>query len=300
MRVIVTGANGFIGQHCVKSLANAGHDVYAFCLKEPDNRIESVKYVILDLRDTESVNRYMKEISATHLLHLAWYVNPIDYMSSLQNIEWLNISTKLLETFVNNGGKRVVTAGTCAEYDWSLLDEYEKKIIEDFPKNNGTTLYPVCKLALGNIFAAYMKYNNLSAVHGRIFYLFGPGENDSRLVSSAIKSFTIGKEIILRNTGYVRDYMYVKDVADAFTRLIESDVIGAVNIASGVGINLFNLLKCVEKTFARVEGLVKTEASGDMPNPPLEITADVSKLKSIGWSPKYSIEEALIDYKMYI
>lgn len=293
-KILVTGANGFIGQNCLMLLMeNSGYDVFACCHHLPAVKIPGIHYIECDLTNEESMEKALKDISASHLLHLAWYVEPGRYMHSEQNIKWLCCSLKLIQLFVKYGGKRVVTAGTCAEYDWKSISG-NGIISEDFSANNTSSLYSSAKSALGNMTYAYMKEYGLSAAHGRIFYLFGPGENVHRLIPSAITLFKDKKAVELKNGLYVRDYLYVKDVASAFIRILFSEAEGAVNIGSGEGKSLFELLECVENMM-EVDGLIKVNDTVNT-SEPMRIIANTNKLKLLGWTRKYSMEEALREY----
>ena len=300
MKVIVTGANGFIGTHCVEELTKAGNRVYALCHKTPNGKLNNVEYMQIDLFDRLKVNSIFQDIRATHMLHLAWYVNPIDYRNSLGNIKWLDVSMSMMESFVKYGGSRIVTAGSCLEYDWEQIDNTSKPINENFPKNNGETLYGACKLALGNICAAYMKEKKLSAAHGRIFYLFGPHENFRRLIPFAMNSFMDGKTMELKHGAYIRDYLYVKDVAAAFLKLLDSDFCGSMNIASGEGMRLRDLLESVEKYCSNGQDLIRTAQENAIFNEPIRIVANNKKLKSIGWERKYPLDIALRNYSKWM
>ena len=91
------------------------------------------------------------------------------------------------------------------------------------------TPYGNCKLALQRKLAEM----NLNWAWGRIFFLFGAHEHPGRLISSVINSLIESDSADCSHGGQIRDFMFVKDVADAFVDLLDSEVKGAVNIASG-------------------------------------------------------------------
>ena len=83
-RVIVTGASGFIGRHTLPHLAEAGFEVHPISSRDAD------------LLDERSRRDLFARFRPTHLLHLAWYVPPGKYWTSLENIRWLQASLDLI------------------------------------------------------------------------------------------------------------------------------------------------------------------------------------------------------------
>lgn len=294
MRVIVTGANGFIGRNCIDSLRRKGHEVIAFCHNEPLTRYTDVEYVLLDLFNEDTLRKELKRIKATHLLHLAWCVEHNEYMHSNKNLNWLVNSIDLLERFVEYGGIRAVTAGTCAEYDWSRV--YKGTIIpENFPKNPRGSLYSASKYSLGNLSYSFMSKNGLSSAHGRVFFLFGCGEGKERLIPSSVAQLRKYKKVVLKDSCCVRDFLYVKDVSDAFSVLLDSDVSGPVNISSGEGITIRKLVELLDKLGGFGGSILEDPISEKEIKIP-QIVGNNELLRSLGWRRNYSIEEAITDY----
>jgi nucleoside-diphosphate-sugar epimerase len=109
-RVLVTGGSGFIGRHMAPHLEALGYEVHA------------VGYPAVDLLDDDSRRSLLETLRPTHLVHLAWHVPPGKYLSSTENVRWVQASLGLLMEFAAAGGQRVVGAGTCAEYSWDEGD----------------------------------------------------------------------------------------------------------------------------------------------------------------------------------
>ena len=85
---------------------------------------------------------------------------------------------------------------------------------------------------------AFCQQVELSSAWGRIFFLYAPHEYPQRLVSSVIRSLLKGEVARCSHGNQIRDFLYVQDVADGFIALLDSQVNGAVNIASGSPIAL--------------------------------------------------------------
>ena len=164
--VLVTGANGFIGRHCLPLLLSNGYEVHAISRKKSLEKQHNLNWVQADLLDPKQISILINQINPSHLLHLAWCTKPGEYWTSLENLNWVLSSMQLLQEFIDNGGNRVVMAGTCAEYDWT--DGHCK---EDVTPLRPKTLYGISKHALGNILSNLTKKANVSSAWGRVFFL---------------------------------------------------------------------------------------------------------------------------------
>ena len=287
-RVLVTGATGFIGRYTLPLLLERGYEVHAVSSKSVQKENNGFFWHHADLLKKAQLKNLVSEISPTHLLHFAWCTEPKKYWTSPDNLKWLQSSLNLLDAFKDNGGKRILFAGTCAEYDWNFSRYVEKKT-----PLKPATLYGVCKHSLQLILTAYCREVEISSAWGRIFFLFGPGEHPDRLVSFVTRSLLGNKMTPCSIGDQVRDFLFVEDVASAFVSILESNVEGPVNIGSGEVITIKNLVsKICEKTGR--QGLVKF---GDLPTPPGdpgELVADVTILaKKVGWVPKYNLDAGI-------
>lgn len=286
--MVITGAGGFIGTHCLKPLLARGFEVHAVDLKPPRDHFPGVQWHTIDLFDPGQVASLMAELKPSHLLHLAWYAEPGAYWSSPENLRWVHASLGLLQEFHRQSGKRVVMAGTCAEYDWKQ-GHCSERMTPLIP----SSLYGSCKHALQIILGAYATQTGLSSAWGRVFFLYGPGENPKRLVPSVIRALLRGEKARCTNGSQIRDFLYVKDVADAFIALLDSEVTGSVNIASGQPLALKDLIYRIADHFERRD-LVELGALKVKPDEPPILTADVTRLtQELGWQKKYKLDVGL-------
>src|ERR1043166_4165292 len=133
MRVILTGATGFIGRQVLPLLIEKGYEVHAPFVQTPIQESPHVRWYEADLHDETTRVNVCAEARASHLLHFAWHVNPKDYKTSPENDRWKETTKRLLQAFAESGGTRAVFAGTAMEYDPTLTLEY---ISEDAPIAN--------------------------------------------------------------------------------------------------------------------------------------------------------------------
>lgn len=289
-KVLLTGASGFIGRHTIPFLLRNGYEVYAVYSTKRPNFIEdrNLFWLQCDLLDLEKCKQLLSEIKPTHLLHFAWYTVPGKYWTSLENIRWVQASLELAINFYKSGGKRAVFAGTCAEYDWNY-----GYCSEDITPLKPSTLYGACKNSLQQILTQFSKQVGLSYAWGRIFFLYGPYEAKTRLIPSVIISLLQDRQAQCTHGEQIRDFLHVEDVASAFVSLLESNVEGPVNIASGQPI----ALKTICYTIADLLGKRHLIRLGVLPVPENEapfLVADVQKLnQQVGWKSRITLEEGL-------
>lgn len=285
---MLTGATGFIGRHCLPLLLASGYEVHAVSSKVLEETRSDVHWHQADLLDSGQVLELTGRVQPTHLLHFAWYVVPGKCYSSLENYRWVQASLNLLQTFASQGGRRVVMAGTCAEYDWKY-GYCSEQITPLWP----ATLYGACKHALQIMFDAFTRQTGLSGAWGRIFFLYGPYEHPARLVSSVIRSILQGEPARCSHGNQIRDYLYVQDVADAFVAVLESDVAGPVNIASGYPVALKDIIYKIAGKLSRRD-LIQLGAVPTSANDSHLLIADVNRLfDEVGWRPKYDLDTGL-------
>ena len=186
--VLLTGASGFIGSYAIAPLVARGFVVHAVYSRHAGEAIPGVHWHRVNILDSREIIRLMAEIRPTHLLHFAWYTEPGKFWRSTENFLWLEASIALMRYFCEHGGKRLVMAGTCAEYDWNY-----GYCSEAVTPCRPATPYGVTKNALYETLQAYFSEAGISSGWGRIFFLYGPGEHPARLLSSVIASLLRGE-----------------------------------------------------------------------------------------------------------
>lgn len=285
MKVLIVGGTGFIGEEVLKLIKNQNIEVYAIKNKknfrDQDNNINWIKCNIFNDMELKKV---FQKVQPQYLLNLAWKTSS-DYWTANYNFDFLKAGLSLLQYFKLNGGKRAVFAGTCAEYKSKSTPLREEDLTES------ETTYAKCKNCLREIAEYYSLQNDISFAWGRIFYAFGRNERETSLTSYLINNLSKNREAIINNGNAIRDYVYVKDVAEAFIKLLFSDVTGSVNICSGKGIVLKNYAKMIAQKLNKAQYLVCQEN-----NEFSVVVGDNAKLlNEVGYKFRYDLSLALND-----
>jgi nucleoside-diphosphate-sugar epimerase len=286
--VLITGASGFIGRHCLNVLGAAGYEVHAVTSRGVVPHATTCEWHQADLLRSSDISRVIEVVKPSHLLHFAWYAVPGQYPSSPENLRWSTSTMQLLAAFANAGGSRAVFAGSCFEYDFGY-----GYCVEDLTPSNPATFYGVCKNAAREVVAGFHRQFGLSAAWGRIFHLFGPHETPGRLVPAVAAALLKGEPARCTEGRQIRDFLYVEDVAEAFVALLTSDVCGTVNIGSGEPISLRHLVSSLA-TIIGAPRMVEFGAFPSRPGDPPLLVPDVRRLREeVGWHPRVSLDEGL-------
>jgi len=289
-RVLVTGANGFVGRNAVPDLIRLGYEVHAVVWGDapPPEAREGLHVHRCDFFDYPAQRELVQGVKPTHLLHFAWYAVHGKFWTSGENLRWFDASVELVTNFAAAGGKRAVLAGTCAEYDWT----------HGYCSESGTpvipaTLYGSSKNSLRQMVEACAARLGFSQAWGRIFLLYGPREDPARLVPSIIRSLLRGEPARLTHGRQVRDFLHVTDVASAFVALLDGEVQGPVNIASGQPVTIREVAEIIGEKIGRKDLLEFGAIPVSGTDPPV-LVADVKRLKDeVKWKPERGLDDGL-------
>ena len=281
-RVLLTGATGLIGRATAPILKEAEHEVITL------GRSDSCD-ITCDLLNPEAITAALETARASHLLHLAWHDSPRDRWVSQDNLDWMAATLHLVQEFARMGGLRAVCAGSCAEYDWSRPELTETTALR--PR----TLYGAAKAGTGLALCAGQEALDLSLVWARIFFVYGPNEPTGRLFGDLISNLRTAQPVDCTDGIQERDFLHVDDLARALLRLLETDVTGAVNVASGTAIPVRDLIEEVANQMGRPD-LIRLGAITRVANDPDRLAADVTRLRvEAGFAPQHDVVSGVAD-----
>lgn len=212
---------------------------------------------------TEATHRLEELLEESEtLVHAAWYAEPGKYLTSPENLTCLSGTLSLARAFAAVGGKRFVGVGTCAEYDTSA-----GLLAADTPLAPNT-LYAACKAATAQVLDHFFGAEDVSFAWCRIFYLYGEGEDQRRLVPYIRGRLEAGEEVLLTQGNQIRDFLDVKDAARMIVDATLGDQEGAVNICSGEAVTVRQLAERIADEYGRRELLRFGARPENMFDPP--------------------------------
>jgi len=250
MKVLVTGATGFIGNHLIEELIkNREYSVIASSRNTEKaknfNWFDRVEYIEYELYNkTEKRNLYELFNEPDILLHFAW--SELEDYNSLSHIEnELPNSFKFIKNLVQNGLKDVVVAGTCFEYglqNGSLSEELNTK-----PSNS----YGIAKDSLRKFLIELKKSYDFNYKWIRFFYMYGKGQSSNSLISLIDKAIKNNEKSFNMSGGeQLRDYLEINEVIENIILILQQKeyINQPINCCSGKPISIRKFVEDYLKT----------------------------------------------------
>lgn len=303
-RVLVTGADGFIGSHLTEYLVHAGADVRAFVyynsfnswgwLDEADRDIQSSLDVFAgDIRDPHGVRTAMKGCDV--VMHLAALVAiPYSYHSPDTYVD-TNIKGTLnvLQAARELGVERVVHTSTSEVYGTARF----VPITEEHPLQ-GQSPYSASKIGADQMAQSFFLSFNTPVTTIRPFNTYGPRQSARAVIPTIITQVASGTDQIKLGAIHpTRDFNYVRDTVRGFVAIAEcADAVGQViNVGSNYEVSVGDTAKLIAELMGRKVEFVSDEARMRPAGSEVErLWADNSRAKALaGWAPEYPGVEGL-------
>ena len=295
MRILITGATGFVGARVVEALAQRpGAEIVGLARHTPPDglALRGVRWQQADVLDEAAMHAVLRDLRPEVLLHAAWYVEHGKFWAAPENECWVEASFALAAHFFEAGGRRMVGLGTCAEYDTDApgadLPWAEDRVLAP------STPYGAAKARLASaLFELAARAAGREVAWARLFHLFGPGEHPARLVPSVINALRAGEPARCGPGELVRDFASTWFVGRALAALLSSNVTGAVNVASGVPVSIGALAGRIAALLGREDLLAVGALPGRLGEVPCMLAGTARLQREVGFCEPFSLEAAL-------
>ena len=290
MKILVTGASGFIGWPVVQSLHRDGHKVLALSRKMPEEaRSIDIKWIDADLAKIEEYREPIKAFAPDVVIHLAWQDIPdFSLETSRKNLnQSLDFFSFILEL---RCCKKILVSGSDKELN------FPKGVCPESEKGMPSNGFSWSKHAIRSWLELACAKDSISLGWLRIFFCYGPRQRSLSLLPSLLKHLPLNKLPEIRTPKNANDYVFVEDVANAFSKAVSCDFpSGIFNIGSGSATTVLEVCRLAEEVVRGSDKLTnKLQAESKDSESFINFWADLScSKKYLGWEPNTSLIEGI-------
>lgn len=304
-KVLITGSEGFAGQHLVEALKK-DYFIIGLSHREKLKSWGKVVYEIGDIQNQVLIYELMKKYQPDVIIHLAaiaftWDKKIAD-LFDVNLFGTLNIFESVLRLKANGYNPKIIYISSADVYGKTTTPDDIGEDAPFFPIN----YYAVSKVAADRLSYQYSQTNGLNVIIARPFNHTGPGQREGFFVpdmTSQIVKLERSEDNILLfgNLESIKDFTDVRDIVSAYKLLIEKDIPAgeAINVCSGVGVKFKDLLDRLLR-LSKKEIILKQDPQRVRPTEISLLVGNNQKLtKLTGWQPKYTLDQTLQDTLEY-
>jgi nucleoside-diphosphate-sugar epimerase len=265
--VLMTGATGFVGLQVLRVLSAQGKKVRLVIRRETHSRLvvnEDTVESVIETDDLFAENAdWWKGVCAEidTVIHVAWYAEPGKYLHSSYNLDCLAGTIAMAKGATQAGVRRFIGIGTCIEYDLT------NRFVSIETPLKPSTPYAASKAAAFIALSQFLPLQGVEFAWCRLFYLYGEGEDERRLVPYLHKQLASGKPAELTNGSQIRDFLDVREAGRMIVDIALGKEQGPVNICSGIPFTVRQLAEKIADEYGRRD-LLKFGARPDNPLDP--------------------------------
>lgn len=283
MKILVIG-NGFIATSIIQRLEFEGHEllIYSRTLKSKVHN-KQVMGDIFDFEEFIKVLLWKPQI----IIHTAWITTTGLYRNDLSNFRYAEFTTKLAKYISDSEVEHLIILGTCAEYGH-----------QSGPSTAGITtlspniLYAEQKVVAFNSVKELLQGSNVRFTWARIFYPYGPYQNQKRLIPHLIHTLKNRDPVLLTDTSSIHDWITTRDIASAISWVIENEVSTEIDIGTSFGFTNLELLMTL-KELLQIPNQVHEHGMYNFGLNEVFVAGKNSPLFKSGWLPTDTIGTGL-------
>ena len=299
MRVLVTGAAGFLGSHLCDRLLSQGHRVVGM-----DNLLTGNAANVAHLKDHPQFQYVLHDVTnfievqgpLDGVLHFASPASPIDYLEfPIQTLKVGSLGTHKALGLAKAKGARFLLASTSEVYGDPLVHPQPESYWGNVNPVGPRGVYDEAKRFAEAMTVAYHRYHKLDTRIVRIFNTYGPRMrvNDGRAVPAFMSQALRNEDVTVFGDGsQTRSFTYITDLVDGIIRLMLSDTNDPVNIGNPVEMTI----KEIAETIIRMTGAKSRIIYKPLPtDDPKQRRPDITRARTLlKWEPKVELEEGLV------
>ena len=303
-RVVVTGGVGFIGSHLTEELINQGYyviildDLSTGKLENIDGLLKggNAEFIRGSVTDPPFLQQHFRDVD--YIFHQAALADVLGSIEDPLTANEVNIggTLRLLLAARDNKVRKVIFASSSSVYgDTATIPQ-----TEDIPPNP-LSPYALTKLAGEYYCDIFRQMYDLSTVCLRYFNIYGPrqdsGSQHATVIPAFIEKISQGlPPIILGDGKKSRDFVFVKDVVRANILAVQNNAEGTYNIGSGKSTSINELAQAILGVMDKDLPLVYEKSR---PGEVVQSLADITKARSFGYEPSWSLEDGLAETIAY-
>ena len=293
--ILVTGGNGYVGQHLCQALLQRGARVSKIVRSTlPVVGLPAAQYP-LDLTERDKVDAVFAQLKPDFVIHLAGAKNRINDVTKYSDSYNDNVTMSLNVIHACRslvGFKRMIFLGTCDEYGHAPAPYSELQ------KAVPTGAYGLSKLAVTQILCGLFHSHQFPSVVLRPSVIYGPGQGNEMFLSALIQSLLAGKDFPMTAGEQRRDFVYIHDVIEAIVMVIESEehINGElINIGAGVSQRVRDVAyKVADLIGPGARQLIRLGAVEYRRSEVMEYSLVIDHAKEmLNWYPRTNLEEGL-------
>jgi dTDP-glucose 4,6-dehydratase len=305
MRILVTGAAGFLGSHLCDRLLTDGHEVIGmdnFITGSPDN--------IAHLADNESFSFYKRDVSnyifvpgkVDAILHFASPASPNPQSKAgyfnlpIQTMKAGALGTHNCLGIARHESSRFLLASTSEIYGDPEIHPQSESYPGNVDPIGERAVYDEAKRFAESLTMAYHRFHGVNTSIVRIFNTYGPRMDleDGRALPNLLKQALLGQPLTVYGDGsQTRSFCFVDDLIDGIVRLLYSEEHFPVNIGNPIEMSILQFAEAINKIVGNKAGIVFEENSRSVRDPQRR-QPDITRAREIlGWEPKIDLEEGI-------
>lgn len=283
MKILVIGS-GFIAKSIVQKLEFEGHELRVFT--RSINPLIKCNQILGDIFNFEEFKKALSWKPHV-IIHTAWITTPGVYRDDLSNFKYAKFSSELASYVQNSEIEHLIVLGTCAEYGHQSAPS-----TAGITSLSPNTLYAEQKVDAFNSVTEILQTSNTRFTWARIFYPYGPNQDEKRLIPYLVRALKRGEPVQLADISSIHDWITTRDISSAILWVIKNEVPIEIDVGTSYGFTNLELLMKLEDLLEITNQLSVSDAHKFGVND-VFVAGKESPLFKSGWLPEDTLTSGL-------